>query len=137
MKVMIDTNIMIDAITNRDGKSCFSAQVIDLCATGKISGYLAPHSLSNMYYILRKDYSDAQRRIILRRYSDILKIAELNKDVIDAALDNNDITDFEDAIQHACAESIGADYIVTRNTKDYAGTSVRAVLPEELLKLFK
>ena len=137
MKVLIDTNIMIDAITNRDGKSCFSAQVIDLCAAGKIAGYLAPHSLSNMYYILRKDYSDTQRRIILRKYSDILKIAKLNTDIVDAALDNNIITDFEDAIQHACAESIDADYIITRNTKDYAGSVIRALLPEELLSLMK
>ena len=55
--------------------------------------------------------------------------------IIDKALDNNDITDFEDAIQYACAESIDADYIVTRNTKDYGSGSIKAVTPEELLEL--
>lgn len=135
MRVLIDTNIMIDAITNRDGRSGFSAQVIDLCAGGIIEGLLAPHSLSNIYYILRKDYSDAQRRIILRRYSEILAVVELNKEIIDSAINNTVITDFEDALQHACAETAGADYIVTRNSKDYAGSVVRAVLPEELLKI--
>ena len=109
MRVLIDTNVMIDAITNRDGKSGFSAQVIDLCANGIIDGFLAPHSLSNMYYILRKDYSDVQRRIILRRYSDILAVVELNKAVLESAINNSVITDFEDAVQYACAETACAD----------------------------
>lgn len=135
MKVLIDTNIMIDAITNRDGKNCSSAKVIDLCALNEIEGFLAPHSLSNMYYILRKQYSDSERRTILKRYSCILKAVELNVNVLVSAIYNDDITDFEDAIQCACAEAAGADYIVTRNTKDYAKSSVKAVSPEELLKL--
>ena len=66
MKVLIDTNIMIDALTNRDGRSGFSATVIDLCAKQVIDGYVALHSISNMYYILRKQYSDAERRTILK-----------------------------------------------------------------------
>ena len=69
MKVLIDTNIMIDALTNRDGRSGFSATVIDLCAKQVIDGYVALHSISNMYYILRKQYSDAERRTILKRYN--------------------------------------------------------------------
>ena len=137
MKVLIDTNIMIDVLTNRDGESGSSASIINLCTTSVIEGYVAPHSLSNMYYILRKQYSDEQRRVIVKRYSEILKVAELNKDVIDAAVNNSDISDFEDALQYACAEAVGADYIVTRNTKDYAGSSITAVLPEELIMHLK
>ena len=135
MKVLIDTNIMIDAITNRDGRSGSSAKVIDLCANNNIVGYVAFHSISNMYYILRKQYSDAQRRTILKRYSEILVVAEVGNDIVDEAVNNTDISDFEDALQHACAKSIGADYIVTRNTKDYENTEIRAISPEELLKL--
>ena len=48
MKVLIDTNIMIDALTNRDGRSGFSATVIDLCAKQVIDGYVGIHTLSNM-----------------------------------------------------------------------------------------
>ena len=135
MKVLIDTNIMIDALTNRDGRSGFSATVIDLCAKQVIDGYVALHSISNMYYILRKQYSDAERRTILKRYNEILKVAEVGNDVVDTAINNTAISDYEDALQYACAETVGADYIVTRNIKDYDKAEIRAISPEELLKL--
>ncbi|MBQ1246824.1 MAG: PIN domain-containing protein [Clostridiales bacterium] len=135
MKVLIDTNIMIDALTNRDGRSGFSATVIDLCAKQVIDGYVALHSISNMYYILRKQYSDAERRTILKRYNEILKVAEVGNDVVDTAINNTAISDYEDALQYACAETVGADYIVTRNIKDYEKAEIRAISPEELLKL--
>ena len=135
MKVLIDTNIMIDALTNRDGRSGFSASVIDLCAKQVIDGYVALHSISNMYYILRKQYSDAERRTILKRYNEILKVAEVGNDVVDTAINNTAISDYEDALQYVCAETVGADYIVTRNIKDYGKAEIRAISPEELLKL--
>ncbi len=135
MKVLIDTNIMIDVLTNRDGRSGFSATVIDLCAKQVIDGYVALHSISNMYYILRKQYSDAERRTILKRYNEILKVAEVGNDVVDTAINNTAISDYEDALQYACAETVGADYIVTRNIKDYGKAEIRAISPEELLKL--
>ncbi len=135
MKVLIDTNIMIDALTNRDGRSGFSATVIDLCAKQVIDGYVALHSISNMYYILRKQYSDAERRTILKRYNEILKVAEVGNDVVDTAINNTAISDYEDALQYACAETVGADYIVTCNIKDYEKADIKAISPEELLKL--
>lgn len=135
MKVLIDTNVMIDAITKRDNASSFSADVIALCSSNRITGFAAPHSFSNMYYILRKEYSDKNRRVIIGEYSKILNVVSMNEDVINAALNNNNITDFEDAIRYACAESVGADYIVTRNVKDYGRSSIKAITPEELINL--
>ena len=135
MKVLIDTNVMIDAITKRDDASSFSADVIALCSSNRITVFAAPHSFSNMYYILRKEYSDKNRRVIIGEYSKILNVVSMNEDVINAALNNNNITDFEDAIQYACAESVGADYIVTRNVKDYGRSSIKAITPEELINL--
>lgn len=135
MKVLIDTNVMIDAITKRDDASSFSADVIALCSSNRITGFVASHSFSNMYYILRKEYSDKNRRVIIGEYCKILNVVSMNEDVINAALNNNNITDFEDAIQYACAESVGADYIVTRNVKDYGRSPIRAISPGEFLKL--
>lgn len=135
MVILIDTNIMIDSITIRDEESHFSKDIITLCAEGKVSGFVAPHSLSNMYYILRKQYSEKELRKIIERFSKLLTIVNTDSHIINAALNNNDIADFEDAIQYACAESVGADCIVTRNTKDFGNCPIKAVTPEELLEL--
>lgn len=135
MKVLIDTNIMIDAITNRNVRSGFSAMVIGLCAKNHIDGYVAFHSFSNMYYILRKVYSDAERRTILKRYCEILTVVEAGNEVVDEAVNSTGISDFEDALQQAFAKAAGADYIITCNIKDYRDSEIKAISPEELLKL--
>jgi predicted nucleic acid-binding protein len=44
--------------------------------------------------------------------------------------------DFEDAVQYECAKSIGADYLVTRNIRDFTVSKDKAITPKEFLKLF-
>ena len=51
-----------------------------------------------------------------------------------SALDNEYFSDFEDCLQEECAVAISADYIVTRNTKDFASSRVPAILPDEFLE---
>ena len=74
------------------------------------------------------------RKEYIKTIRGYLKTAVITDEIIDKALNNSDITDFEDAIQYACAESVGADYIVTRNIRDFGRTRIRAITPEELLK---
>ena len=76
-----------------------------------------------------------ERKNFIKDMRGYLRTVIVTDEVIDKALDNNDITDFEDAIQYACAESVGADCIVTRNTKDFGNCPIKAVTPEEFLEL--
>ena len=54
-----------------------------------------------------------------------------------SALDNEDFSDFEDCLLEECAVAVSADYIVTRNTKDFASSRVPAILPDEFLERYK
>ena len=135
MVLLIDTNIIIDMAANRTPFMEKSIKVIELCAVSKATGYLSSRSFCDIFYILRKDMSPDQRKAFIKEIRKYMNTAIISDEIIDKALDNNDITDFEDAIQYACAESINADYIVTRNTKDYCSGPIKAVTPEELLEL--
>ena len=135
MKVLIDTNIIIDVAAGRPGFYDSSNAVLNLCANGSIQGFVSSRVFCDMFYILRKTFPVEERKKQIRNIRGYLETVIISNAVIDAALNNIDITDFEDTIQNACAEAAGADYIVTRNTKDYAKSSVKAVSPEELLKL--
>lgn len=88
------------------------------------------------FYILRKEYSVTQRREILKALCMVFEISEINGEKITKALENNQFEDFEDCLQDECAASVMADYIVTRNIKDFANSKVPAIQPEKFLKLF-
>ena len=135
MVLLIDTNIIIDVAAHREPFMEKSLSVIELCADSKVTGYLSSRSFCDIFYILRKAMSPALRKEYIKEIRKYLNTAIITDEIIDKALANDDITDFEDAIQYACAESIDADYIVTRNIQDFGNGPVKAVTPEELLEL--
>lgn len=97
---------------------------------------MAAHSITDMFYILRKDYKESGvRRIMIKSLFDILDISGIDKDILLNALNRESFEDFEDCVQDECAKSCGADYIVTRNIKDFEHSKVQAITPDDFLKL--
>ena len=136
MKILVDTNVLIDYLAGRKPYYEDADRVIRLCIEHKIKGYMAAHSVTDMYYILRKDYKESSvRRIMIKSLFDILDVSGINRDVLVNALDREDFEDFEDCVQDECAEMVAADYIVTRNVKDFEHSKIPAIAPDEFLKL--
>lgn len=101
------------------------------CAQKRATGYLAFHSLPNIFYILRKSHSETDRRKLLKKLCLILKVAGASHDRACEAIDNNEFSDFEDCLQDECAQEVSANYIVTRNTEDFQYAKVKTVTPQE------
>lgn len=135
MVVLIDTNVLLDFLLGRDPYFSNADKIIKLCAEQKIQGFMAAHSIPNMFYILRKDMSMETRREVLLNLCDILAIEAIDSVKVIAALKNSAFIDLEDCLQSDCAEEIKADYIVTRNIKDFEISEIPAILPEDFLKL--
>ena len=136
MVVLIDTNIILDILQKRVPFYEYSYQVLSYCASGKIKGYIALHSISNIFYILRKYFSANDRRKLLIGVLEFLEIANVNREEVKRALLRNDFIDFEDCLQEQCAVEEVADYIVTRNPDDFIESRVKVIQPDELVSLF-
>ena len=134
MVVLVDTNIIIDALANREPYADNAKKILEKCAAREVTGLLAAHSIPNMFYILRKNFSQDERRFLLKNLCNIFKISDLNAKKILAALENEKFVDFEDCLQEECAVESMADYIVTRNPADFANSRVKVILPEDFLK---
>ncbi|MFQ7491052.1 MAG: type II toxin-antitoxin system VapC family toxin [Lachnospiraceae bacterium] len=134
MVVLVDTNIIIDALANREPYADNAKKILEKCAAREVTGILAAHSIPNMFYIFRKNFSQDERRFLLKNLCNIFKISDLNAKKILAALENEKFVDFEDCLQEECAIESMADYIVTRNPADFANSRVKVILPEEFLK---
>ncbi len=133
MKVFIDTNILLDVLCNRPDFVEASGKVWKLCETGIIDGCICTLSILNIAYILRKQLQPDTVKQIIDRLDLIFEFVPLMpSDIREAALLG--FSDYEDAVQAACADRIRARYIVTRNIKDYMNSSISALKPEELLE---
>ena len=134
MNVLIDTNVIIDYLQNRE-EFISSAQVVMMCAKKEINGFMAAHSIPNIFFILRKEFSEEERRELLLSIIKIIPIVNINHDKIVSALMRKEFIDFEDCLQDECAEEIGAAYIVTRNIKDFTKSKIPAVIPSDFVDL--
>lgn len=135
MNVFIDTNILIDLLTKREPFYQNAAKIAVLNKQKKIKGFIAAQSFADIFYILRKDYSEEVRRRSLTDLFKVFTVVSLDSVKIKAALKNTAFKDFEDCLQAECAAACRADFVVTRNVEDFAGGKVKAITPEELIKL--
>lgn len=132
MKVLIDTNIILDVLCKRLDFYEDSSRIFKLCEVKKIAGLVSALSIPNIIYILRKELDAEKTKEILDNLMLIFTVADLKADDLKKAADMK-FRDYEDAVQSACASRIKANYIVTRNIKDFAESKVTAIKPTELL----
>ncbi len=137
MIVLIDTNIILDVLLRRQPYTNEAQIIMTKCANREIIGYLAAHSIPNLFYILRKTYTQKERRRLIKNLCDVFYISALNVEKIKSAIENEDFEDFEDCLQEECAVEVMADYIVTRNPNDYKNSRIKIIQPNEFIKLLK
>ena len=134
-KILIDTNVLLDYLLEREPFFEDAKGIMVSCAEGKVKGCIAAHSIPNIFFILRKDYNAKERREVLSNLCSIFDVEGIDKAKLLSGLANEDFTDFEDCLQMECAKSYGADYIVTRNVVDYSVSEIKAIEPKDYLKL--
>ena len=135
MRVLLDTNVLLDYLVEREPYYESAKTIIFMCAKKEIDGYIAAHSVMNAFYILRKDFSINERRSILLKLCELVEIVGIDKSKIISSLSNEQFSDFEDRLQTECAIECNAKYIITRNIKDFTHSEIPAIEPVEFLKL--
>ena len=136
MRVLLDTNIILDVILRRENFYTDSERVVKLCKDKKIYGVLAAHTVTNLFYILRKNFSNTKCREIIMDVLTIFKVEKIDGEKIFRALINENFKDFEDRLQIECAIAIDADYIITRDKNDFAGSEISCLTPAEFCSNF-
>lgn len=132
MKIVLDTNIVLDTLAKREPFFANSNAVLKLVAEGKVGGAVSANTLTDIYYILRKHLDKETIIAALKALMELLEILDVTRDECLSALDSP-MNDFEDALLASCAGKWQADCIVTRNKKDFKSSPVKAVIPEEFL----
>jgi len=135
--VFIDTDVIVDFLTDRKPVSLESAKIFSLIDQKKIKGCVSSLSFSNLYYVLRKFGTHKKVISSLQELSDMVDILKVDSDIVKSAL-SSDFKDFEDSIQYfAAQEHKKIDCIITRNIKDYTDSSLPVMTPELFLVTFE
>ncbi|MDF5723995.1 MAG: PIN domain-containing protein [Rhizonema sp. PD37] len=133
MKVLIDTNIIVDVALDRDLFFKDSEQVLGFVERKEIEGYLSASTFSDLYYIIRKTKGNIWTLQFLQRMVTLCQVATVDQAVISMALTTN-FKDFEDAVQYSTAVLNHFDAIITRNSSDFPVTIPRIMTPQQLIR---
>jgi hypothetical protein len=132
IKVFFDLNIILDVLQNREPFYEASAQLLAYAETGKVQGFIAPHSLTTLFYLIAKDQSAAKARATITNLLQFISVAKIDQSTIEQAMSLS-YRDFEDAVQMISALQCKADYFVTRNPKDFHPPMLTVIQPSELI----
>lgn len=135
MKIVVDTNIIIDALTGREPFRNNAEQIFMLAANRAEDFYITASCATDIYYLVRKYlHSTKKAKSVMEKLYELFQILDVNaSDCRDALV--SDINDYEDAVISCCASRNHADYIVTRNVKDFKKSKVHVILSEDFIKI--
>lgn len=133
MRILIDTNIIMDILQKREPFFADSYQALRKAIESDVECLLSASAVTDIFYMLRKAFGSAQQaKEHLERIAQLVSFADVQGMDIHTAL-MREMPDFEDAVVDAVAERNEAAYILTRNIKDFAGSVVPAILPADFL----
>lgn len=135
MKVLIDTNVLLDVALNRKPFVADAVLLWRLAEQNVITACLSNTSITDLYYIIRKHAGLDKARAFIADVLDTFKLADIDESGFRDAL-NSGMSDFEDAVQYVICTRNGCDALATRNKADY-GSRPNVLDPVELIALIK
>jgi predicted nucleic acid-binding protein len=130
--VLIDLNILLDVLQKREPFYETSASLLAAVETGRVKGVVAAHSITTLFYLIKKDRFAPEARATITNLLQFIKISPVDQSTIEQAL-NLDYGDYEDAVQMISGVQCKADCLITRNVKDYQPALLSVLQPVEFL----
>ncbi len=132
MKVIVDTNVVLDVLLEREPFVEAALGIFCLVEESRIDAFLCATTITTIDYLLIQSLPVSEARNALRKLISLFEIATVNRPVIERALGSK-IQDFEDAVLDEAGQMAGADSVITRNTKDFTGSALKVFDPTEFL----
>lgn len=134
MKLLVDINVALDVLLERAPWATDGALLLTLIEQGRAEGYAAGHTLTTVYYVMARHKDRTAATMAVTDLLRVLRVVPIETADFHQALVLG-LNDFEDAVQAAAAMKVGADYVVTRNGRDFRAAPVEARTAAEVLAL--
>lgn len=134
MKVLFDTNVLLDVLLDRKPFSAPALRLLAHVESGGMTGYLCATTVTTVHYLATRALGRSAAREEIEKILRLFEVAPVNRLVLEEAL-YLEIPDYEDAVLAASAHHMGADSIVSRDTRDFKKAPLPVHSPEGLLHL--
>ena len=136
MKVLFDTNIILDVLLDREPFVEDALYLLTLVERSEITGFVCATTVTTIYYLLSKALGAKKAKQHVETILAIFEVALVNRSVLDEAV-SLDFSDFEDAVLYASALTAGVECIVTRDASGFKKAKIPVFAPDELVKVLK
>lgn len=135
MKILLDTNVLIDVVANRHPWVNDALVIFELANQKKVTLVATDNSFINITYITRKLFTKDELYSLLTELREFVHVLKMGEMVIDDAI-RSQWNDFEDCSQYYAAKREKVDYIITRNEKDFIGSDIPVLSPSKFLEMY-
>lgn len=136
MKVLVDVNVILDVLLQREPHVSGSGAVWAAVEAGAVQGLMAAHAVPTIHYLVRKELGSARAKRTMTAILRVFGVAPVDEPVLREALELPS-ADFEDAVTAAAARQAKCDLIVTRDPKGFRGSPIRSLTPEAAAHLLE
>ena len=136
MKVLFDTNIILDVLLDREPFSEPAAQLMSKVERSEIEGFICATTITTIHYLISKILGNNAAKKHIKSLMSLFEIAPVTRTVLENALANQ-FKDFEDSVLHESAVHSGSEYIVTRNINDFKNSKIPVFEPVELINVIE
>ena len=131
-KLFLDANVVLDLLGERDPFYKAVARIATLADKGKINLVVSALTCSIVFDLLSKFEDREVVKEKIRKFKVIAETSDLTDKIIEKGLSSR-FSDFEDALQYHCALMMNCDIVITRNGKDFKGSEIPVLSPDEFL----
>ena len=132
MRVLLDTNVVLDVLLEREAHVGASAAVLAAVEAGLLTGLLGATSVTTIHYLAARAVGARRARRHVETLLSLCDVAPVNEDVLRDALGLG-FEDYEDAVLHEAARAARATGIITRDPQGFKRSVLPVYSPEELL----
>ena len=131
MRILFDTNVVLDVMLNRDPHAETSAEILSRVEAGDLTGCICATTVTTIHYLAARAVGAEQALVEVRKLLSLFEVASVNRAILETALDLG-FSDYEDAVLHEAACAVDAQGIVTRNPRHFKSATLPVYRPEEL-----
>ncbi len=136
MRVLLDTNVVLDLLLDREPWSTTATKLFSRVETGTLEGYLGATTVTTIYYLSAKAVGAKTARQEIRKLLALCAVAPVNRPVLESALELG-FADFEDAVLHEAARQVGTEAVVTRDSGGFKKATLSVLTPDECLGILE
>lgn len=134
MIVLIDTEVILDLLLDREPFAESAAHLFSKVEKGDVMAYVCATTVTTLHYLATKAVGASKAKKSIQNLLSLLEVAPVNRAVLEGALEGR-YDDFEDGVISEAARNTGAKAIITRNVRHFRNSKVPVYSPPEFLRL--